>query len=132
MADRFQIELLGQNALLATLLGAADGAPEVLGQALYQEGQMAFKRSQKEVPVRKGYLKNSGRLSSPTTTRAGNTSVNITYGSAAAKYAAPVHNLDKNYRNGRKWHYVEDPVMGRIPGLEGRLAKRIKRIMGGT
>lgn len=130
MADAWGAEVLGQDALIRVLTGAAAGAPEVLGQALYEEGQMAFKQSQKEVPVRKGYLKNSGRLSQPMSTGAGAVSVEITYGSSAADYAAPVHDLNKNYRNGRKWHYVADPVKARIEGLEGRLIKRIDRILG--
>lgn len=91
---------------------------------------MAFKQTQKEVPIRKGYLKNSGRLSQPEADGAGNISVGITYGSSAAKYAAAVHDIDKNYRNGRKWHYVADPVMRRVNGMEDRLAARINRILG--
>lgn len=130
MADSWDVEVVGQDALISLLLDAADGAPEVLGQALYEEGGMAFKQTQKEVPIRKGYLKNTGRLSQPEMTPGGTVSVAITYGSAAAKYAAAVHDLNKNYRNGRKWHYVADPVQGRIPGLEDRLAKRISRIIG--
>lgn len=130
MADRFDVEMVGQDALLSLLLDAARGAPEVLGEALYEEGQMAFKQTQKEVPVRKGYLKNSGRLSQPEANGNGDMSVAITYGSSAADYAAPVHDLNKNYRNGRKWHYVSDPVLARVQGMEGRLSKRIDRILG--
>jgi hypothetical protein len=132
MADQWGAEVLGQDALIRVLLQAAGGAPQVLGEALHEEGQMAFRQTQKEVPVRKGYLKNSGRLSQPEGSGAGNVTVTITYGSSAADYAAPVHDLNKNYRNGRKWHYVADPVMGRVDGMEARLEKRIARILGRT
>jgi hypothetical protein len=91
---------------------------------------LAFRQTQKEVPVRKGYLKNSGRLGQPEHTAGGDIEVAITYGSSAADYAAPVHDLNKNYNNGRKWHYVSDPVQGRVDGLEARLGKRINRILG--
>lgn len=131
MADSFDVNLIGQDALIKVLTKAARGAPEVLGNALHEEGQMAFRQTQKEVPVRKGYLKNSGRLGQPESSPGGTISVAITYGSTAADYAAPVHDLNKNYRGGRKWHYVSDPVMGRVRGLDGRLAKRIERNMGG-
>ncbi len=129
MADSFEVELLGQPALIKALIEAAAGAPQVLGEALYEEGGMAFKQTQKEVPIRKGYLKNSGRLSQPEASGNGDMSVAITYGSSAAAYAAPVHDLNKNYRNGRKWHYVADPVLARANGMDQRIAKRINRIL---
>lgn len=131
MADEYEVEVLGQTPLISALKDAAKGAPEVLGAALYQEGELAFKQTQKEVPIRKGYLKNSGRLHQPVQDPAGNVEVAITYGSAAADYAAPTHDLNKNYRNGRKWHYVSDPVQARIPGMESRIVKRINRLLGG-
>lgn len=129
MADQFDVEVLGQTPLIEALKGAARRSPEVLGAALYEEGEMAFRQTQKEVPIRKGYLKNSGRLHQPVQDGAGNVEVAITYGSTAARYAAAVHDLDKNYRNGRKWHYVADPIMARVQGMEGRLVKRIDRIL---
>ncbi len=129
MADAYEVEVLGQPALIAALISAAAGAPEVLAQALYEEGEMAFRQTQKEVPIRKGYLKNSGRLSQPEQSPGGNVTVAITYGSSAAAYAGPVHDLNKNYRNGRKWHYVADPVMARTNGMDRRLANRINRIL---
>lgn len=130
MADLGDGQVSGAQELIRVLTRAAQGADDVLAQALHEEGSMAFRQTQKEVPIRKGYLKNSGRLAPPERDGAGGVTVAITYGSAAADYAAPVHDLNKNYRNGRKWHYVADPVMGRVEGLDGRLAKRIERNMG--
>lgn len=132
MASSRDVEILGQSELISAIKQAAKGAPEVLALALYEEGQAAFRQTQKEVPIRKGYLKNSGRLHPPHQDTSGNVEVAITYGSTAAKYAPPVHDLNKNYRNGRKWHYVADPVRARIEGMEGRLTKRINRILGRT
>jgi hypothetical protein len=129
MADSYDVELLGQPKLIQALIAAGRFAPQALGQALYEEGSMAFKQSQKEVPVRKGYLKNSGRITLEQA--GGDVEVTITYGSAAADYAAPVHDLNKNYRNGRKWHYVADPVKARTNGMDQRLAKRINRSIEG-
>lgn len=130
MADDFPTDLAGAEKLIAALDRAGARADDVLAEALHQEGQLAFRQSQKEVPIRKGYLKDSGRLSQPERDGGGGVEVTITYGSAAADYAAPVHDLNKNYRNGRKWHYVDDPVLARVNGLDGRLAKRIDRILG--
>lgn len=125
-----EVSFKGDDKLVRALIAAGAGAATVLGAALYEEGSLAFRQSQKEVPVRKGYLKNSGRLSQPET-EGGKVSVTITYGSAAADYAAPVHDLNKRYNNGRKWHYVSDPVRARIQNLDQRLAKRIERSLGG-
>jgi hypothetical protein len=127
MANLGEFNVLGQDDLISAITETADGAVEAFGRALHEEGSMAFRRTQREVPVRKGYLKNSGRITQPEVNGNGDISVTITYGSSATKYAAAVHDLNKNYRNGRKWRYVADPVQARIPGMADRIIKRITR-----
>lgn len=122
------VQLAGVESLVRMMVQAGAQAPEALGKGLYQEGQLAFRQSQKEVPVRWGNLKDSGRLWPPMVV-GGNVEVRITYGSTAVQYAAAVHEKNKKYRKGRKWKYVYDPVTARVDGLEGRLGKRIARIM---
>ncbi|QGJ88106.1 minor capsid protein [Arthrobacter phage Edmundo] len=130
MAEAFEstVTLAGHDALTRILAAAGMQAPAVLGDVLYREGQLAFRQTQKEVPVKWGNLKNSGRLHPPK--QAGtDVEVLITYGSTAVKYAAAVHEKNKNYRNGRKWKYVHDPVVARADGMEQRIVKRIQRSM---
>jgi hypothetical protein len=122
------VELTGIESLVRMMVLAGAKAPEALGQALYQEGQLAFRQSQKEVPVKLGNLKGSGRLWPPTVV-GGNVEIRISYGSTAVTYAAAVHERNKKYKKGRKWKYVYDPVTARVNGLEGRLGKRIARIL---
>lgn len=125
---RTTVTLLGHEKLTRALLTSGPLIVEDLSRGLYEEAQLAFRQSQKEVPVRDGYLKNSGRLHLPVISGS-KVNVDITYGSTAVDYAAPVHELNKKYRRGRKRYYLRDPVQARVPRLEIRLAKRIQRII---
>lgn len=122
------VRLIGSKELTRALLSSGPAIVEDFARGIYEEGQLAFRQSQKEVPVRDGYLKNSGRLHQPVI-RGTRVDVDITYGSSAVDYAAPVHELQKNYRGGRKRYYLKDPVQARVPNMEARLARRIQRIV---
>jgi hypothetical protein len=124
------VDLVGSDRLIRLLIAAGGGAGEAMERGLYEEGQLAFRGSQKEVPYRFGILKGSGRLFPPSSDGAGNVEVVLGYGGAAKKYAAAVHELDKNYNNGKKRYYLLDPVQARVPNMDARLAKRIERIIG--
>lgn len=122
------VRVLGNQQLARALLAAGPALVEDFARGIYEEGQLAFRQSQKEVPVRDGFLKNSGRLHLPVISGT-RVDVDITYGSSAVDYAAPVHELQKNYREGRKRYYLKDPVEARVPNMEARLARRIQRIV---
>lgn len=133
MADGLEldVQVTGQESLVRLLIQAGPQGDEVLSQALYEEGQLAFRQSQKEVPVRWGNLKGSGRLHPPAL-MGGMVEVKITYGSTAVDYAVYVHEQQKKYNRGRKWKYLYDPVQARVSGLDRRLSKRVARILGGA
>lgn len=133
MADGLEldVQVTGQESLVRLLIQAGPQGDEVLSQALYEEGQLAFRQSQKEVPVRWGNLKGSGRLHPPAL-MGGMVEVKITYGSTAVDYAVYVHEQQKKYNRGRKWKYLYDPVQARVSGLDQRLSKRVARILGGA
>lgn len=100
----------------------------MLGRALYEEQQLLFRKSQKQVPFRFGVLKGSGRIMEPAV-RGTNVDVESGYGGAASKYAEIVHNSDRmSFRNGKKAHYLSDPLEEAKVGMEGRLLKRIAKI----
>lgn len=124
-----QFQLVGGDQMLSLLLHREQGTAGAMGRALYEEAQIAFRNSQKQVPYRKGILKGSGRIHPPSVV--GDTvDVQLGYGGAARKYAAAVHEIRKNYRKGKKAFYLSDPVEARIPGLDRRLGKRMDRILG--
>lgn len=125
----YRMEMLGNERMIKLLLQAGPAAVPALARGLYEEGQVAFRNSQKEVPYRKGILKGSGRLHEPQI-MGDNVVVRISYGGAAMKYAAAVHELDKNYNKGKKRHYLIDPVNARVSLLGASLAKRVARIIG--
>ena len=101
-----------------------------LGQALYREGATIFEDSQDEVPLDTGNLRASGKLGFPKV-EGKDVVVEISYGGAAADYAAIVHeDLEMNFRNGRKAKYLEDPVRRRIKGMDGRLLGAVRKAMG--
>lgn len=122
------VNLLRNDSLIKRLVGAGGEATPAMAKGLYEEGQLGFRDSQKQVPYRKGILKGSGRLFQPTVS-GDRVDVTLGYGGAARKYAAPVHDLNKNYRKGKKWHYLSDPINKRAEGMDRRMAKRIERIL---
>jgi hypothetical protein len=100
---------------------------------LSAEAQIIFRMSQIQVPFRKGILKGSGNVSLPTPDGDG-ISVDISYGGAAKAYAYIMHRGTMNgrpinYRNGKKGQYLKDPVDAAIPGMDERLAIRIREIL---
>lgn len=125
----YNVELIGSGKLIHMLLQAGVGATPALARGLYEEGQLAFRESQKRVPYRFGVLKGSGRLFEPEV-NGDDITVTLGYGGSARKYAAAVHELAKNYKNGKQRFYLLNAVETRIPGFDGRIAKRIERIIG--
>lgn len=128
MTDSWSIELLNHRQVIALLAQAESNAVPMLGRALYEEGQLIFRNSQKQVPFRFGIAKGSGRLLEP---QVAGTQVEVTvgYGGAASKYIEIIHNTKTmSFRNGKKSHFVEDPVEQAQMGMDARLLKRVSKI----
>lgn len=125
----YDVQLVGTEALVKLLIAAGAEATPALARALYEEGQLAFRTSQKRVPYRFGILKGSGRVFPPEV-NGDDVDVTLGYGGAARKYAIHVHEINKNYRNGKTYKYLSSAVEERQAGMEARVAKRIDRIMG--
>ncbi len=101
-----------------------------LSAALYKEAATIFEESQDEVPLDTGNLRASGKLGLPQV-QGNELVVEISYGGAAADYALVVHeDMERNYRNGKKSKYLEDPAKRRLEGMSGRLLKSVKKAMG--
>lgn len=129
MPDSFKIKMAGEDTILRTMALAGVRTPEVLAAALLDEAHIIFRISQLQVPYRYGALKGSGRVSLPVIS-GGNVFVDITYGGPSIAYAYIMHKgimygHPINYRNGKKDHYLSDPVRERAPFIEANIADRI-------
>lgn len=129
MAADYRVTLLGERAVIALLLQAERQAVPLLGRGLYEEGQLILRKSQRQVPVRFGVLKGSGRVFPPEVS-GDHVEVVLGYGGAASDYAEFIHEGGHlRFRNGKKSHYLIDPMEDRVGGMDQRLLRRISRIV---
>jgi len=120
-------QMFGMSTMLARLEKMRDDLPKELDQALYKEAQAIFRRSQRLVPVDKGFLKGSGVVEGPT-----NHEVLIGYGGPAASYALYVHeDPEAKHKKGKTCKFLEIPLLESRPGMEDRLAAILDRAAAG-
>jgi len=119
MAGNFQ--MFGATAMTARLKKMAQDVPKELDKALYKEALDIFRKSQRLVPVDKGFLKASGVVEGPI-----NHEVLIGYGGPAASYALYVHE-DPNamHKSGKTYKFLEIPFMENQKDFAERLADQI-------
>jgi hypothetical protein len=101
-----------------------------LARAVYAEATTVLNESKKIVPVDDGYLKNSGKVEPPHIT-ARETSVEVTYGGAAAPYALYVHeDPEARHAAGKTFKYLEIPALAHAnkfaDGVKERLFSYIR------
>jgi hypothetical protein len=124
-----EIELVGAKELAEILAVAGAKAIPALKQALNEEGQIAFRNSQRIVPVDTGTLRRSGVLL-PAKENGTSVEVVMGYGGAASAYALRQHeNLNYRHREGKQAKYLEEPVMQRKVKLAENIKRRMKRIL---
>lgn len=124
-----KIELIGALELAKILATAGARAIPALKQALNEEGQIAFRDSQRLVPVDTGTLRRSGVLESA---KEKGTSIEVVmgYGGAASAYALKQHeNLSYRHKEGKQAKYLEQPVMQRQVKLSQNIQRRMKAIL---
>ena len=116
------LEAFGVSHAIAGLQRLMDDVPKELDSALYSEGLNIFRKSQRIVPVDKGFLKGSGVIEKPV-----NHEVIIGYGGPAASYALYVHeDPEARHKPGKSYKFLEGPVMEAFEGFESRMAKRME------
>lgn len=119
MADIFGLESLGVSAMLGRFEKMQKDVPKAIDKALFTEANRIFRKSQRIVPVDKGFLRASGVVEGPV-----NHEVLIGYGGPAASYALIVHeDPDAKHKSGKSYKYLETPFMEALAGMESRLAK---------
>lgn len=129
MADRFPFTLEGDETLRRFLLTSKKETPLAVSQAVWEEANLIFAKSQRLVPVDTGVLRGSGGVSSPQPMAGGGTYVDIFYGGPAAPYALYVHEIIENYHKApTQAKYLEQPFMESIPMLQRNIARRIIRV----
>jgi len=111
---------------LSKTLGGMDMSQEKIrkaySKALTMEAEELMAESQEQVPVDKGFLKNSKFVKTHFTAKRGDIRIVLGYD---IEYATEVHNTNKNYRHG-KWKYLTDPLQSRSSGFYARMAQRIR------
>lgn len=124
-----KVEILGAEALTQVLAKAGDKAIPALKQALTEEAQLAFRESQRLVPVDTGTLRASGQVM--TAKEVGNgVEIIMGYGGAASAYAMRQHeDLSYKHREGKQAKYLEQPILARKEKLRANIVKRIERIL---
>ena len=125
----YYANVIGAEELARALAKVPGNTEQVLGKALYEEGQMAFAESQKLTPVDTGVLKGSGFLHQPKI-EPNKISVAIVYGGPAAPYALFVHEILSSYHaSPTQAKYLELPVARRSEYLVRNLATRINHMI---
>lgn len=127
MGIRF--DLNGDEQLVKALKSGKEKSPQAIAQAIWEEANVIFAKSQILVPVDTGVLRGSGGVSAP---QMGNVGyfVDIFYGGPAAPYALYVHEIIGNYHNPpTQAKYLEQPLMEAMDGLQSRLKGRIVDII---
>ena len=127
MGIRF--DLNGDEQLVKALKSGKEKSPQAIAQAIWEEANMIFAKSQILVPVDTGVLRGSGGVSAPQLGSQGYF-VDIFYGGPAAPYALYVHEIIDNYHNPpTQAKYLEQPLMEAMDGLQSRLKGRIVDII---
>jgi hypothetical protein len=129
MGDKFTFTLEGDAQLQAALRVAKEKSPLAVAQAILEEANLIFAKSQTLVPVDTGVLRGSGGVSAPQQGTNGYY-VDIFYGGPAAPYALYVHEIIGNYHNPpTQAKYLEQPFMEALKEIQNNISRRIIHII---
>ena len=121
----FTLDLFGDKELVNALKAGEEDTPQAIAQAIYEEANVIFAKSQVLVPVDTGVLRGSGGVSAPQMGKTGYF-VDIFYGGPAASYALLVHEIIGNYHNPpTQAKYLEQPVMEAMSTIQQNIKGRI-------
>lgn len=121
----FTLDLFGDKELINALEAGQENSSQAIAQAIWEEANVIFAKSQTLVPVDTGVLRGSGGVSAPQMGSKGYF-VDIFYGGPAAPYALYVHEIIGNYHNPpTQAKYLEQPVMEAMSTLQENIKGRI-------
>lgn len=99
--------------------------PELVKQALWDESNIIFNKSQELCPIDTGRLRNSGRVTVQDEDYG--MSASITY---STDYAIYVHeDLTKAHKFPTQAKFLEEPARERSPELMNNISKRVERML---
>jgi len=120
-----KLVLEGMEELQKALKEGKEQSPKAIAQAIWEEANLIFAKSQVLVPVDTGVLRGSGGVSAPQQGPQG-FYVDIFYGGPAAPYALYVHEIIENYHKPpTQAKYLEQPLMEAQAELQNRIKDRI-------
>jgi hypothetical protein len=130
------VTVTGHDDLIRLMVLAGQATTPILGQALKEGGDDMMRESQEQVPFRHGPLKNSGRVTGPVIV-GDDVAVMLSYGNTAVAYALYQHEAKRqdgsrpirHYHNGKKSHYLSDPVNDMAPTLGPSIALRLEELL---
>lgn len=126
----WNVEILNASQLISLLAKGGAGVTGAMGGALYAEGNDMMREAKEQIPFRTGTAKGSGRVFPPAVI--GNSVyVDLGFGGAASDYVEILHENQRgaSFLNGKKDHYLSDPVRQMATGLDDRLLDAIKKVM---
>lgn len=126
----YDIEMMGEKVLAAQMIAAGKKAVPALATALYAAGNLTMREAKNQVPFDTGVLKSSGRVDEPRIA-GDNVTVDLGFGGSAAAYALAMHEgKGLHFQNGKKRHYLSDPMKTTASGILAHLlAKEIGKIL---
>lgn len=120
VAKSFDFKIAGVNDLISKF---KEMGPEMLqagAASMYRSAEDVMTTSKEVyVPIDTGALKSSGTVQMEIKDE--DVIVTLGYGSAAAPYAVFVHEINKHYRGGRQWKYLETPLKAKTGDIERAL-----------
>ena len=121
----YSFTLEGADELKNMLRASGEGSGQMVGQAIWEEANRIFAKSQVLVPVDTGALRGSGGVSA-IQSDGKDAFVDIFYGGPAAPYALLVHEIQGNHHNPpTQAKYLEQPFMEALPEIQKNMAARI-------
>jgi hypothetical protein len=116
------VSTIGLTQAIKKMDNIADKTPKALDVFLYREALDIFRKSQRIVPVDKGFLRSSGVVES-------NPGIAfIGYGGPAASYALYVHeDPEAQHKDGKTYKFLEIPFTDALPGIAERIAPLLEQ-----
>lgn len=125
--DSFKLDLLGSEELKKKIRQLPHVALKAAAASMYRTAEEIMADSKDNyVPIDTGNLKSTGHVSLVKESDS-EVSVQLKYGGPAAQYAIPVHEINKNYRNGKQWKYLETPLKAHSKDVIKNLEKDLDK-----
>ena len=126
---KLEFTIAGDAALRTMLQGMESGVvPQVARSLVNSLEQVLTVSKDVYVPIDTGFLKSSGYVS---LTSGGSAEVVVEIG-YRADYAIYVHEINKAYKGGRQWKYLETPLKAALPHIKDKLSDDLIRWIEAT